>query len=157
MADDEFSKLQAVVARNPRSRTPLFRWMLDHHAEMATMIRRFGNSWGGMAEGFNELGIKARNDKPITPMLVRKTWESVCRYEAEHRRILAASAQPAAPPPPLATPSSPETPEPKFKFAKLRNGGLGVSAEELRALGDPSAPADPNDPRWKTPPHPKPR
>ncbi|MDD2859843.1 MAG: hypothetical protein PHI71_02090 [Acidiphilium sp.] len=156
MVDDEFSRLQAAVARNPGSRTPLFRWLLDHHTETTALLRRFGKNWTGMAEGFNELGLKSRNNKPITPMLVRKTWDSVCRYEAEHRRALAA-ALPSVPPAPPPEPSPQPNPEPKFKFAKMRNGGLGVSAEELRALGDPSAPADPNDPRWRIPPDPKPK
>jgi len=156
MADDEFSRLQAAVARNPGSRTPLFRWLLDHHAETTALLRRFGKNWAGMAEGFNELGIKSRNNKPITPMLVRKTWKSVCRYETEHRRALAAALQSEPPPAQLPEPSPQPTPEPKFKFAKMRNGGRGVSAEELRELGDPSAPADPNDPRWQIPPGSKP-
>lgn len=154
MDDDEFSRLQSIVAANPRGRTPLFRWLLDHHAETAALIRRFGKNWVAIAAGLNEIGIATRNQKPVTAEPARRTWNAVDRYEAAHKRDRAAVAT-RLPPASVAPPENP-APEPKFKFASMRNGGRGVSAEELRALGDPSAPADPNDPRWRPPPSQKP-
>lgn len=50
------------------------------------------------------------------------------------------------PSPAPAVSSAPASPaEPKFRPARLRNDGRGVSVEERRALGDPTVPADPND------------
>lgn len=91
------------------------------------------------------------NGHTLRPETVRSYWKRARLIVIKQR---AATPRPSFkfPKPAPAAPESPSTPpEPKFKFAKMRNGGLGVSAEELRALGDPSAPADPNDPRWQIP------
>ena len=45
---------------------------------------------------------------------------------------------------PVVTPAAASS-EPRFRPARLRNDGRGVSVEERRALGDPTVPADPDE------------
>lgn len=140
------------------TRAPLVVWMIENHDELERIIAVAHVNWDAVTEYVTGLGASNSRGQPLTKRNVRNCWlrakKAVNKNRTGKRPLAISATTPAIPPTNQAT--QPE-PEPKFKFASLRNGGRGVSAEELRALGDPSAPADPNDPRWKTPPNPKPR
>lgn len=73
-------------------------------------------------------GVASSSDPAAAPL----------RHPPTHRAPL---------PAPVITPAPTSPPEPKFRPARLRNDGRGVSVEERRALGDPTVPADPRDPQ----------
>lgn len=154
--DIKLADLETAMAYAPGTRAPLIVWMIDHHDEFAALIAKHRVNWAGVSQFFTQQGFQAANGHTLRPETVRSYWKRA--------RLIVIKQRAATPRPPFkfpkpapAAPESPTTPpEPKFKFAKMRNGGLGVSAEELRALGAPSAPADPNDPRWQIPPGSKP-
>lgn len=139
------------------TRAPLVMWMLGNYDELDRVLSVSRVNWLAFAGYVTDLGFVNAHGKSLSAQNVRQCWRRAKKAHAARPARLSPSKPltPRASDPVPATP--PTEPEPKFQFASLRNGGRGVSAEELRALGDPSAPADPNDPRWKTPPNPKPR
>jgi len=146
------------------ARSPIVQWMVENHDEFAAAVAATGVRWEKVAAYLAEHGLRtARGDAP-SGETTRRCWmrarRLVAKQRARQRRSAPASvpaAQPgrpeAKPAPalpgdraPIATPAG--QPKPKFEFASLRNEGRGVSDAERRALGDPTAPADPNDPGW---------
>lgn len=151
----DLDDLRNAMATSIGHRTPLMVWMITYHDEFAELVTIHRPDWAALSAYFANAGFKARDGAVLKPETTRTYWLRARRLVAKQRttaRRAAFKFPPPAQPTPAPSAAPTDNTEPKFKFAKLRNGGLGVSAEELRALGDPSAPADPNDPRWRLPP-----
>lgn len=145
--------LREAMATSIGHRTPLMVWMITHHDEFAELVTIHRPDWAALSQYFADAGFKARDGAVLKAETTRTYWLRARRLVAKQRTTArrAAFRSPApAQPAPAPSEANAGTTEPKFKLARMRNGGRGVSAEELRALGDPSAPADPNDPRWNT-------
>ncbi|HTW71369.1 MAG TPA: hypothetical protein VME47_15895 [Acetobacteraceae bacterium] len=134
--------------------------LVENHDEFASAVAVAGVRWEKLAAYLAEHGLgTARGDIP-SGETTRRCWMRARRLVAKQRRSAPASvpaAQPGRPegkpapalpadPKPVAAPAG--QPKPKFEFARLRNEGRGVSDAERRALGDPTAPVDPDDTRW---------
>ena len=145
------------------ARSPIVQWMVENHDEFAAAVAVAGVRWEKLAAYLAEHGLRtARGDIP-SGETTRRCWmrarRMVARQRTPHRRAATPASDPpgkpqgngpspsaAGDPAPVAAPAS--APKPRFEFASLRNEGRGVSDAERRALGDPTAPADPIDPRW---------
>ena len=138
--DLDIEKLGAAMASGLRRRSPLMVWFIEHHDEFAALLDKHGAHWKGLAEHFAAAGLVSRTGQPLTPRTVENYWLRARRLVAKRR----AEGHPVT-----AAPAGAPAPEPKFEFVRLRNEGRGVSAAERRALGDPTAPADPDDPKWR--------
>ncbi|MDD2861490.1 MAG: hypothetical protein PHI71_10550 [Acidiphilium sp.] len=77
---DYLAVIEAAIAR--KSPLLLFRWMYSHHAAIADMLYRYGETFAGLADGLNELGFLSRHQTPVSPQLAKKKWESVCEYKS---------------------------------------------------------------------------
>ena len=153
------------------ARSPIVQWMVENHDEFAAALAATGVRWEKVAAYLADHGLRTvRGDIP-TGETTRRCWTRARRLVARRRTRLRRAApasvpagrpgkpegdpSPALPgdPAPVAAPAGARAgavagaPKPRFEFARLRNNGRGVSAAERRALGDPTAPADPNDPR----------
>ncbi|MDD2861494.1 MAG: hypothetical protein PHI71_10570 [Acidiphilium sp.] len=141
------------------TRAPLVMWMIENHDELDRVLSLARVNWLAFAGYVTELGFLNARGKPLSPQNVRQCWGRAKKTHAAKSARLppSKSSTPSSTPRPVDPVPAPPPAEPKFKFAKMRNGGRGVSPEELRELGDPSAPADPNDPRWCPQPGQKPK
>lgn len=62
-------------------RSPLFRWMREHYAEMAERLADAGGprsvNWGAVAEVLGDGGLTGADGKPPSADVARKTWGKV--------------------------------------------------------------------------------
>lgn len=156
----DIQKIGEAMSAGVRSRSPLMIWLIENHDEFAALLAKHGADWKGLAKQFSDAGLVSRSGNALTARTVETYWLRARRHVAKQAtaRRKSSGGRAASPAEPSgktttafepATPAEPAArPEPKFKPFKLRNEGRGVSDEERRALGDPTAPADPNDPRW---------
>jgi hypothetical protein len=160
----DIEKLEAAMAAGLRQRSPLMVWFIEHHDEFSALLDKHGADWKGLARHFAEMGLMSKAGKPLTPRTVENYWhraqQQVAKKRVGHKATAPADqtmpavgtafAAPAegGSNAPAVTVAHAGPAEPKFKPAKMRNEGRGVTDAERRALGDPTAPADPHDPRW---------
>lgn len=161
--DLDIEKLGAAMAAGMRRRSPLMVWFIEHHTEFAALLQKHGADWKGLARHFADAGLLSRTGTPLTPRTVENYWHRaqrlIARQRTGQRRAASAPVSPPTAPVPkfafaprrgedqgapgLSAEAAPQ-PEPKFKPARMRNEGRGVSDAERRVLGDPTAPADPD-------------
>lgn len=114
-------------------RSPLFRWMLRHHDELAAHLAIEGANWVALAHGFGRKGLLDRTGKPPTPERARKTWLKVRQTVAEQK---AAGRSPTAAPgpmpasPPLPGADDPERPKIVLRPGRFRSGPEAPPAAE---------------------------
>lgn len=142
LADLDLSALTDELADAPGTRSPLVVWMIEHHDELGTLFTTRGVNWSRLCEYLGRQGMTNGRGEKLTPNTVRHSW---LRARAAVARQRAANRPPL--PAPVTAPALASSPEPKFRPAKMRNDGRGVSVEERRALGDPTVPADRNEHR----------
>lgn len=81
-----------VLARAERfpqqgGRSPLYRWMREHHDELATRFALERPSWSALAATFGECKLTDRTGKPPSPETARKTWQRVRKDSARRERV----------------------------------------------------------------------
>ena len=141
-ADIDISALNDALADAPGTRAPLVVWMIEHHDELITLFAKRRVNWARFCDYLGRQGMTNGRGEKLAPETVRQSWVRARAVVAKQR----GSARALSPAPAVTlAPASP--PEPKFRPARMRNDGRGLSTEERRALGDPTVPADPSDPR----------
>lgn len=144
------------------ARSPIVQWMIANHDEFAAAVAVAGVRWEKVAAYLAEHGLRTARGGTPSGETTRRCWMRARRLVAKQRTAPRRTSRPPAEPPsktegqPGPGPAGSPAPaagtaagaKPKFEFASMRNQGRGVSDAERRSLGDPTAPADPNDPRW---------
>lgn len=90
-----------TVERSER-RSPLFRWMVEHHDELVEASRRDGIHWASFCAEAAKRGLTDTRGHPPTTDNARKTWERVRRVVQKARAE--AAAKPPKPIYPSRTP-----------------------------------------------------
>lgn len=117
------------------ARSPIVQWMIENHDEFAATLEVTGVRWQKLAEYLAAHGLRTARGGIPSGETARRCWLRARHHVAKQK---GAKRRPVT----TAAPADPATrPEPKFQFVRFRNEGRGVSAEERRALGDPTAPA----------------
>jgi len=146
------------------ARSPIVQWMVENHDEFAAAVAVTGVRWEKVAAYLAKHGLRTARGEIPSGETTRRCWTRarhlVARQRTKQRPSAPASVpagqpgkpaglpSPALPADPAPVAATADQPKPRFEFARLRNEGRGVSDAERRALGDPTAPADPNGPRW---------
>ena len=86
-----------TVARSER-RSPLFRWMVEHHDDLIDASRRDGIHWASFCEEAAKRGLSDTRGLAPAPANARKTWAQA-RKAVEQGRAVAAAKQPRPTPP----------------------------------------------------------
>jgi len=127
-----------TVARSER-RSPLFRWMVEHHDELVEASRPDGIHWASFCEQSAKRGLTDTRGLAPNPANARKTWAQARKAVATAR----AAAKPPRPKPPSRFPkdwsptvlSEQEIPVPAY----LRPPGLTAANPAPPALSRPPA------------------
>lgn len=141
-ADIDLSALSDELAEAPGTRAPLVVWMIEHHDQLATLFAMRRVNWARFCDYLGRHGMTNGRGGKLAPETVRHSWIRARAVVAKQR--IASRATSSVP---VVTTPSASGSEPKFRPARMRNGGRGVSVEERRALGDPTVPAVPSDPQ----------
>ena len=85
--DSESNHLQRVLAslRRNEKRSPLFRWLAEHHDEILEAVSGERIDWATAAESFKQAGLNDATGKPATAKIARATWYKVRRWVATRR------------------------------------------------------------------------
>ena len=105
--DDAMERL-AALNRAGRGRVSPYRWMKRRFDAFAAMIAEKPPDWRALAEGFAEMGMTAKNGKPLSPETLRNCWWRVRRHEAAERAKRAVPIEPVAIERPVAPGATPE-------------------------------------------------
>jgi hypothetical protein len=92
-----------AAAFRSRGRSKLYSWLWEHFDELPP-YEKYRVNWPELTAALTNLGIKGRQDKPLTPDTVRKTYERVLvdRRAVPHT---AQSGAPRSPPRPVPPPN----------------------------------------------------
>jgi hypothetical protein len=85
--ETESNHLQRVLASLQRNekRSPLFRWLAEHHDEILEAVSGERIDWATAAESFKQAGLTDATGKPATAKIARATWYKVRRWVATQR------------------------------------------------------------------------
>lgn len=131
-------------------RSPLFWWMVEHHAETARAAQGRRMPWAALCAQFAAFGLVDGHGNPPSPEAARRTWRLV---KAEMARAQAAPAPPAPPPrpraplgwqPPVVTPTPVASPRPPGNDWLPRDGP--AAAERAAPPDRGSRPGTPENP-----------
>lgn len=99
MAEDDALARVLRVAAEGSSRSPLYRWMRQHHAELDRTFAAVRPNWRALAAEFAALGILDSTGQPASPDRARKTWWRVRAdiRRTQRRRAAAVAVEPVLP------------------------------------------------------------
>jgi hypothetical protein len=108
-----------ILERAQARRSPLYRWLRENHADIATAMSLPRPSWTALAETAAESGQVDDHGKPPNANSVRAAWIRVCRdlgkphgaRQPTKRQVQGAQAHPASGRPEPDAPPSPDHPE----------------------------------------------
>jgi hypothetical protein len=92
----QLEAMRRKIRQGP-DRSPLFVWMVDHHADLMTKDRSRRMPWIQLCVDFAELGLKDGQGKPPTPKRAGETWREACaevKAEAERANKAGRSTPP---------------------------------------------------------------
>jgi hypothetical protein len=92
----QLEAMRRKIRQGP-DRSPLFVWMVDHHADLMTKDRSRRMPWIQLCVDFAKLGLKDGQGKPPTPKRAGETWREACaevKAEAERANKAGRSTPP---------------------------------------------------------------
>jgi hypothetical protein len=169
MSKQSLDRVLAGIRAQPYTRrSDLYRWLREHHKELAPRIAAEAASWTVVASEIAAIGVCNRKGQPPSGKSVRLCWLRVCRdvekaaaepkavrqkYPAQlspawrpepipQSGIARPGPQPVVPPPPIRRPASVTAPQTGLAPA-LRDEDLPPEAQEmLRELDEDLAEQD---------------
>jgi hypothetical protein len=127
--DDPVPFVLAAFRGHGRSRSKVYLWMAEHHAELAA-AKQAGRrvDWISVTAEMTALGFKGAGKKPLKPETVRRTWH---RLDADVKAGVTLSGKPRLPtqppsqsptawPAPLPTPPGAQASRPRHTFQVAR-------------------------------------
>ncbi len=85
-----------ILEKAQARRSPLYRWLRENHADIATAMSLPRPSWTALAETAAESGQVDDHGKPPNANSVRAAWIRVCRDLGKPARRTAANKSPGA-------------------------------------------------------------
>lgn len=129
---------KAILRTVERSelRSPLFRWMVEHHDELVEASRRDGIHWASFCAEAAKRGLTDTQGRPPTTDNARKTWERVRRVVQKARAEAAAK-----PPKPIYPSRTPKGWMPPGIAAAIAAGNPAVEEARPSSISGGNGPA----------------
>src|SRR5689334_19431664 len=107
---------KSFSARVLKNRSPIYRWLFEHHAEIAAELRnQVRPAWTALAETAADAGVLDKDGRPYSKDAVRMAWKQLERDLSRSGQHLPAAVPSTTPPVTTAPiPARPaQTPQPQ--------------------------------------------
>lgn len=131
--------LAALRSHGGQGRSPLYRWMRQHHDALAAAFAETPPAWGPLAAEMTAVGLTDADGKAPSAVSARQTWYRV-RRDLDRARELKTPVAPKLAPDEIApavhavtTPPPSESPRPRMSLdirpARAAAGGSGLGSD----------------------------